>query len=194
MPAPSWCRTPLREHVLHQRRTKESLMSNDGEGALCLGIDLAWWGGSRNQRASRIETIVAARIDDVDAPPRRHRLWSRPRARVPIGYLSKGSPCAGLSWLTKPPRPGNQHMTLQRYPELSIVCLPELSHLLGPWDPLEARTMALLAHAKSARPAYGGDDSEFFGSRQNDGRKNALAQFWRAQVAQFCLAAKHDQV
>jgi predicted nuclease with RNAse H fold len=30
----------------------------------CIGVDVTWWGGSRNSRASRRETIVAIRLDD----------------------------------------------------------------------------------------------------------------------------------
>ncbi len=30
----------------------------------CFGVDVTWWGGSRNNRASRRETIVAIRLDD----------------------------------------------------------------------------------------------------------------------------------
>ncbi len=34
-------------------------------GTLCLGIDVAWWGGSPNIRASRVETIVAALVGEA---------------------------------------------------------------------------------------------------------------------------------
>ncbi|MCP4661321.1 MAG: hypothetical protein GY856_38450, partial [bacterium] len=34
---------------------------------LCLGIDVAWWGGSPNLRASRIETIVSAIVGRADS-------------------------------------------------------------------------------------------------------------------------------